>query len=91
MSDLVLRADGLAKTFHLGFLRKRIEAVREATFDVHRGEIFGYLGPNGSGKTTTLKMLLGLLHPTRGAALLLGGHGRDPSSPSSQELPDEQV
>jgi ABC-2 type transport system ATP-binding protein len=72
MSDIVLRADGLAKTFHLGFLRKRIEAVREATFDVRRGEIFGYLGPNGSGKTTTLKMLMGLVFPTRGRAELLG-------------------
>ncbi|MBN2573924.1 MAG: ABC transporter ATP-binding protein [Deltaproteobacteria bacterium] len=69
---MVLRADGLAKTFRLGFLRKRIEAVREATFDVQRGEIFGYLGPNGSGKTTTLKMLMGLVFPTRGRAEVLG-------------------
>ena len=72
MSDIVLRAEGLAKTFHLGFLRKRVEAVREATFDVRRGEIFGYLGPNGSGKTTTLKMLMGLVFPTRGRAEVLG-------------------
>jgi ABC-2 type transport system ATP-binding protein len=72
MSEIVLRADGLAKTFRLGFLRKRIEAVREATFDVQRGEIFGYLGPNGSGKTTTLKMLMGLVFPTRGRAEVLG-------------------
>jgi ABC-2 type transport system ATP-binding protein len=70
--DIVLRAEGLAKTFHLGFLRKRVEAVREATFDVRRGEIFGYLGPNGSGKTTTLKMLMGLVFPTRGRAEVLG-------------------
>jgi ABC-2 type transport system ATP-binding protein len=72
MSDIVLRAEGLAKTFHLGFLRKRVEAVREATFDVRRGEIFGYLGPNGSGKTTTLKMLMGLVFPSRGRAEVLG-------------------
>jgi ABC-2 type transport system ATP-binding protein len=72
MTDIVLRAEGLAKTFHLGFLRKRVEAVREATFDVRRGEIFGYLGPNGSGKTTTLKMLMGLVFPTRGRAEVLG-------------------
>lgn len=71
-SDVVLRAEGLAKTFRQGFLRKRVEAVREATFDVHRGEIFGYLGPNGSGKTTTLKMLMGLVFPSRGRAELLG-------------------
>jgi ABC-2 type transport system ATP-binding protein len=72
MSDVVLRADGLAKTFHLGFLRKRVDAVKEATFDVRRGEIFGYLGPNGSGKTTTLKMLMGLVFPSRGRAEVLG-------------------
>jgi ABC-2 type transport system ATP-binding protein len=72
MGEIVLRADGLAKTFHLGFLRKRVEAVREASFEVCRGEIFGYLGPNGSGKTTTLKMLMGLVFPTRGHAEVLG-------------------
>jgi ABC-2 type transport system ATP-binding protein len=72
MSDVVLRADDLAKTFRLGFLRKRIEAVKQASFDVRRGEIFGYLGPNGSGKTTTLKMLMGLVFPSRGRAEVLG-------------------
>jgi ABC-2 type transport system ATP-binding protein len=72
MSDVVLRADDLAKTFRLGFLRKRIEAVKQASFEVRRGEIFGYLGPNGSGKTTTLKMLMGLVFPSRGRAEVLG-------------------
>lgn len=72
MSDVVLRADGLAKTFHLGFFRKRVEAVKQASFDVRRGEVFGYLGPNGSGKTTTLKMLMGLVFPSRGRAEVLG-------------------
>jgi ABC-2 type transport system ATP-binding protein len=72
MTDIVLRAEGLAKTFRLGFFRKRVEAVREASFEVRRGEIFGYLGPNGSGKTTTLKMLMGLVFPTRGRAEVLG-------------------
>jgi ABC-2 type transport system ATP-binding protein len=72
MTDVVLRADDLAKTFRLGFLRKRIEAVRQASFEVRRGEIFGFLGPNGSGKTTTLKMLMGLVFPSRGRAEVLG-------------------
>jgi ABC-2 type transport system ATP-binding protein len=72
MTDVVLRADDLAKTFRLGFLRKRIEAVKQASFEVRRGEIFGYLGPNGSGKTTTLKMLMGLVFPSRGRAEVLG-------------------
>src|SRR5687767_5519937 len=72
MADVVLRAESLAKTFRLGFLRKRIEAVREVTFDVRRGEVFGFLGPNGAGKTTTLKMLMGLIFPSGGRAEVLG-------------------
>jgi ABC-2 type transport system ATP-binding protein len=47
-------------------------AVNHISFAVARGEIFGFLGPNGSGKTTTMKMLLGLLHPTSGSAHVLG-------------------
>ena len=47
-------------------------AVDGIDFDVRRGEIFGFLGPNGSGKTTTIRMLLGLLKPTAGHARVLG-------------------
>jgi ABC-2 type transport system ATP-binding protein len=47
-------------------------AVDAVDFTVQQGEIFGFLGPNGSGKTTTIRMLLGLLHPTSGAATVLG-------------------
>ena len=69
---VVLRADDLAKTFRLGFFRKRVDAVRGVSFSVRRGEIFGFLGPNGAGKTTTLKMLMGLIFPSRGRAEILG-------------------
>ena len=71
-ANVVMRADGLAKTFHIGFLRKRVDAVHDVSFEVRRGEIFGFLGPNGAGKTTTLKMLMGLIFPTRGRAEVLG-------------------
>ncbi|MDP1546871.1 MAG: ABC transporter ATP-binding protein [Anaerolineales bacterium] len=47
-------------------------AVDHINFEVHKGEIVGYLGPNGSGKTTTIRMLLGLLKPTEGRANVLG-------------------
>ena len=46
--------------------------VEDVTFSIERGEIFGYLGPNGSGKTTTIRCLMGLLRPTSGAVHLLG-------------------
>jgi ABC-2 type transport system ATP-binding protein len=47
-------------------------AVDGLDLDVHRGEIFGLLGPNGSGKTTTIRILCGLLHPTAGRAEVVG-------------------
>ena len=47
-------------------------AVDRLTISVQAGQVFGYLGPNGSGKTTTIRMLLGLLRPSAGAALVLG-------------------
>ncbi|MFN8422840.1 MAG: ABC transporter ATP-binding protein [Anaerolineae bacterium] len=47
-------------------------AVDDVSFTVHRGEVVGYLGPNGCGKTTTMRMLMGLLRPTSGAATVLG-------------------
>ncbi|MFQ5943105.1 MAG: ABC transporter ATP-binding protein [Anaerolineales bacterium] len=47
-------------------------AVDGISFEVHRGEIFGFLGPNGSGKTTTIRMLLGLLPPSSGFMEVLG-------------------
>ena len=53
--------------------------VEDLSFDIARGEVFGYLGPNGSGKTTTIRCLMGLLRPTSGYCHILGKkiiHGR---------------
>jgi ABC-2 type transport system ATP-binding protein len=47
-------------------------AVDHISFQIRTGEIFGFLGPNGSGKTTTIRMLLGLLRPTEGSGTVLG-------------------
>ena len=68
----VIQAKGLAKTFRIGFFRKRVEALRDATFSVHQNEIFGLIGPNGAGKTTAIKILTGLVAADKGSATLLG-------------------
>lgn len=61
-----IEAQGLCKDFG------HVRAVRDVGFVVHEGEVFAFLGPNGSGKTTTLRILLGLLAPTHGCAQVLG-------------------
>ena len=70
--DVVLEVEGLTKVFHIGFFRKRVEAVKDTTFSVKKGEIFGLLGPNGAGKTTTIKAILRLIFPTEGEIRLFG-------------------
>ena len=62
----VIRTEGLTKRFG------GVEAVRDLDLEVHQGDLFGFLGPNGSGKTTTVRMLLGLVFPTAGRVELLG-------------------
>jgi len=68
----------LTKIFSDWWGRAKVYAVDDLNLQVRYNEVFGLLGPNGSGKTTTLKMLLGLLYPTKGRALVLGGDGADP-------------
>lgn len=73
----VVETVSLTKIFYDMWGRAKVRAVDDLTFQVKSGEVFGLLGPNGSGKTTTLKMLLGLLFPTRGQARVLGRSPRD--------------
>ncbi len=68
----------LTKIFSDWWGRAKVYAVDDLNLQVRYNEVFGLLGPNGSGKTTTLKILLGLLHPTKGRAFVLGGQGNDP-------------
>jgi ABC-2 type transport system ATP-binding protein len=64
---------GLTKSYRVGHVRQRLRpALVDLDLEVRRGEVLGYVGPNGSGKTTTLKLLIGLLHPDRGEAEVLG-------------------
>ena len=63
---VVVAVRGLTKVFKDFWGRPKARAVDNVDFEVRRGEVFGLLGPNGSGKTTTVKLLLGLLNPTKG-------------------------
>ena len=67
---MILRTEGLSKTFEVGVRRRRVHAVEDLTLSVNEGEIFGFVGPNGAGKTTTIKMLMGLIYPTSGKAFI---------------------
>ncbi len=64
----VVECAALTKVFQDFWGRGRVRAVDDLELSILPGEVFGLLGPNGSGKTTTIKMLLGLLYPTRGYA-----------------------
>jgi ABC-2 type transport system ATP-binding protein len=75
--DVVLEVKGLWKVFHIGFFRKRVEAVRGTSFTVKRGEIFGLLGPNGAGKTTTIKAILRLIFPSKCEIRIFGRPAND--------------
>ena len=70
---LALVTTGLSKSYRTGhIIQGRRPALQDLDLEVRAGEIFGYVGPNGSGKTTTLKLLTGLLKPDRGDARVLG-------------------
>ncbi len=63
-----------------------VTAVDNVTFDINRGEVFGVLGPNGSGNTTTIRMLCGLLTPTSGTATVAGFDVRKQSEEIRQNI-----
>lgn len=64
--EVVIEAEGLSRRFGA------FEAVKDVSFRIARGEIFGFIGSNGCGKTTTMKMLTGLLPPSAGSARVFG-------------------
>jgi ABC-2 type transport system ATP-binding protein len=71
-ADVIIETRNLSKVYRDFWGRQKVRALKALDLEVRRGEIFGLLGPNGSGKTTTIKLLLGLLFPTTGEALVFG-------------------
>jgi ABC-2 type transport system ATP-binding protein len=72
MSDVVVETRLLTKVYRDFWGRRKKTALNALDLKINKGEIFGLLGPNGSGKTTTIKLLLGLLFPTSGDAFVFG-------------------
>jgi ABC-2 type transport system ATP-binding protein len=64
--NIIIKVENLTKTFG------NFTAVKGISFDVKKGEIFGFLGANGAGKTTAIKMLIGISKPTSGTAVVAG-------------------
>ena len=73
MATAAIEIENLSKDYEVGFLRKRrVRALDRLSLSVERGEIFGFLGANGAGKSTTMKLLMRLIYPTTGRAAVLG-------------------
>jgi ABC-2 type transport system ATP-binding protein len=83
-SDLIVETRRLTKVYRDFWGRQKKRALNALDLTIKRGEIFGLLGPNGSGKTTTIKLLLGLLFPTEGDALVFG-------QPAAQVSKNEKI
>lgn len=76
--EYVIETFSLTKIFSDWWGRNKVCAVEDLNLKIRKNEVFGLLGPNGSGKTTTIKLLLRLLYPTRGRAIVLGGDSCEP-------------
>jgi len=72
MADIQLSVRDLQKTFHPGLFEASVEVLKGLSFEVTRGEIFGFLGPNGAGKTTTIKAITEIVYPDAGEISICG-------------------
>ena len=73
----IIKTENLTKVYKDFWGRPKTRALTELNLEINKGEIFGLLGPNGSGKTTALKLMLGLITPTKGKASVMGKSPRD--------------
>jgi ABC-2 type transport system ATP-binding protein len=82
--EVLVETRQLSKVYRDFWGRRKKMALNALNLEIYRGEIFGLLGPNGSGKTTTIKLLLGLLFPTGGEAFIFG-------QPAAQVSKNERI
>jgi ABC-2 type transport system ATP-binding protein len=82
--DIIVETRRLTKVYRDFWGRQKKRALNALDLQIHQGEIFGLLGPNGSGKTTTIKLLLGLLFPSEGEAFVFG-------EPAAQVKKNERI
>lgn len=78
----IISLKNVTKVFRSDFTRKEKTAVNNLTLDIHKGEIFGIIGVNGAGKSTTIKMIQGFIHPDQGKITI---NGKRPTEPSSRK------
>src|SRR5438094_8949509 len=89
-AETIVAVRGLTKIFKDFWGRPKAKAVDNVDFEVRRGEVFGLLGPDGSGKSTTVKIVLGLLYPTKGHVEVFGHSPRHVATKSRiGYLPEE--
>ena len=77
MSTPAVQIENISKFFPVPLRRQRVQAVKNLSLVVEPGQVYGLLGPNGCGKSTTLKILLGLVTPKTGRALVFGKDSRE--------------
>ena len=77
MSTPAVQIENISKFFPIPLRRQRVQAVKNLSLVVEPGQVYGLLGPNGCGKSTTLKILLGLVTPNSGRALVFGKDSRE--------------
>jgi ABC-type Na+ transport system ATPase subunit NatA len=80
MTEPAVTVRGLTKVFPIPFRRTRLVAVRDLNLEVAPGQVYGLLGPNRSGKSTTLKIILGLVSPSSGSTAIFGRDSREVGS-----------
>ncbi|MGQ9844008.1 MAG: ABC transporter ATP-binding protein [Spirochaetota bacterium] len=70
--ESAIKIENLYRSFKIHFWEKKKAILKGISFEVYKGEVFGFLGPNGAGKTTTIKTITGLIKPDRGNIQIFG-------------------